>query len=66
MPRADRRRFRAILHNCREHGVDSQARGRKDFREYLRGFAAYVQMVQPEDGKALAEEVDQLLAGDGA
>jgi RNA-directed DNA polymerase len=61
VPRAARRRFRAILHNCRRHGVASQAHGREDFADYLRGFAAYVTMVQPDLGAKLAEEVKQLL-----
>jgi retron-type reverse transcriptase len=63
VPRKDRRRFRAILENCRRHGVASQARGHKDFPAYLRGFAAYVHMVQPTLGLKLKGEVDQILAG---
>ena len=66
VPRAARRRFRAILANCRKHGVASQARDRADFPAYLRGFAAYVSMVQPELGARLVAEVDALLAGDDA
>ena len=62
VPRDDRRRFRAILNNCRKHGVASQANGRDDFPDYLRGFAAYVHMVTPELGKQLVAEVDELLA----
>ncbi len=62
VPRDDRRRFRAILNNCRKHGVASQANGRDDFPDYLRGFAAYVHMVSPELGKRLVAEVDNLLA----
>ncbi|MFO7566613.1 MAG: reverse transcriptase domain-containing protein [Enhygromyxa sp.] len=61
VPRDARRRFRATLHNCRAHGVASQARGREDFTDYLRGFAAYVQMVQPELGARWVAEVEQLL-----
>ncbi|HRC58948.1 MAG TPA: reverse transcriptase family protein, partial [Kofleriaceae bacterium] len=61
VPRADRRRFRALLHNCKKHGVASQAKGRDDFAAYLAGYAAYVQMVQPELGKAWAAEVARLL-----
>jgi RNA-directed DNA polymerase len=63
VPRAERRRFRAILSNCRRHGVASQARGREDFADYLRGFAAYVAMVQPKQGRKLLAEVRELLAG---
>lgn len=61
VPRDARRRFRAILHNCKTKGVASQARGRDDFEDYLRGFAAYVQMVQPELGGRWVNEVDALL-----
>jgi RNA-directed DNA polymerase len=61
VPRAARRRFRALLHNCKQHGVASQARGRDDFADYLRGYAAYVHMVQPELGARWIAEVDGLL-----
>ena len=65
VPRADRRRFRAILHNCAAHGVASQARDRDDFTAYLAGYAAYVHMVDPALGRAWLDEVDRLLARDG-
>jgi RNA-directed DNA polymerase len=66
VPRADRKRFRAILHNCKKHGVASQAKGRDDFEAYLAGYAAYVQMVEPALGRRWALEVEQLLgAGHG-
>jgi hypothetical protein len=61
VPREERRRFRAMLHNCRQHGVESQARGRPDFAGYLRGFASYVHMVDPDEGAALLKEVAALL-----
>ncbi|MCA9683301.1 MAG: RNA-directed DNA polymerase, partial [Myxococcales bacterium] len=60
IPRDLRRRFRATLHNCKVHGVASQARDRDDFVDYLRGFAAYVQMVQPDLGAAWLAEIDGL------
>ena len=66
IPRAARREFRAVLHNCRLHGVAAQARGRKDFRAYLLGFAAYVKMVQPALGKQLISEVRAVLREDQA
>lgn len=65
VPREARRRFRAILHNCRRNGVAAEARGRDDFADYLRGFAAYVHMVQPELGARLLAEVSEILGGDG-
>jgi RNA-directed DNA polymerase len=61
IPREDRRRFKAILANCRKHGVGSQARGRKDFESWLRGYAAYVKMVHPELGARWQREVKELL-----
>jgi hypothetical protein len=64
LPREARRRFRAILHNCRKHGVDAQARGREDFRDYLRGFAAWAAMVDPVEGRRLQEEVRALLGAE--
>jgi retron-type reverse transcriptase len=66
IPREERRRFRAILHNCRTQpgGVDAQARDHPRFQDYLRGFASYVHMVQPEEGAALLKEVEELLGPD--
>ncbi len=61
VPRQARRRFRAILHNCRQHGVASQAGDHADFPAYLRGFAAYVHMVQPALGIQLRAEVEAVL-----
>jgi len=61
VPRADRKRFRAILHNCEKHGVASQAKGRTDFESYLAGYAAYIHMVEPELGTKLVAQVAKLL-----
>jgi retron-type reverse transcriptase len=63
VPREDRRRFRAILHNCAKHGIESQARGNPDFKAYLAGYAAYVHMVDPALGKAYLDEVARLIGG---
>ncbi|MFN0247892.1 MAG: reverse transcriptase family protein [Kofleriaceae bacterium] len=63
VPRRDRRRFRAILHNIAKNGLQAEAKGRADFAAYLQGYAAYVQMVQPALGKAWAAEVEKLLGG---
>jgi RNA-directed DNA polymerase len=65
VPRAARRRFRAILHNCKKNGIASEAKGRPDFAAYLRGFAAYVTMVQPELGRRYAAEVEAILKSGG-
>jgi hypothetical protein len=61
IPREERRRFRAILHNCRRNGVESQARGNAHFGDYLRGFASYVHMVHPEEGDDFLRQVAELL-----
>lgn len=61
VPRRDRRRFRAILHNIEKRGLEAEAKGRPDFVAYLAGYAAYVQMVQPELGTAWSAEVARLV-----
>jgi retron-type reverse transcriptase len=66
VPRRERRRFRAILHNCRKHGVESQARGRPQFTAYLRGYASYIHMVDPEEGAELLQQVEDLLGPETA
>jgi retron-type reverse transcriptase len=60
IPRDDRRRFKAILHNVKKHGLESQARGRKDFVAWLEGYAAYVHMVHPVLGAKWLAEVRAL------
>ncbi len=65
IPREDRRRFRAILHNCAKHGLESQAKGHEDFKAYLAGYAAYVHMVDPVLGRRYLDEVAKLV-GEGA
>lgn len=62
VPRAQRRRFRAILANVKKNGLEAEARGKDDLEAWLRGFAAYVQMVQPTLGEKLAREVQEVLA----
>jgi len=65
IPRTARRRFRAILHNCRKHGVASQANGNPAFTSYLSGFASYVYMVHPEEGAELLRQVNELTGKEG-
>ncbi len=60
VPREARRRLRAILHNCRKFGVESQARGNARFGDYLRGLASYIHMVHPEEGAELLREIEAL------
>jgi RNA-directed DNA polymerase len=64
IPRDARRRFRAILHNCKKHGVASQARQHPRFEGYLRGFASYINMVHPEEGAELLRQVEELLGSE--
>jgi hypothetical protein len=63
-PREARRGFRALLHNCRRHGLASQAKGCDDLGAYLRGYASYVHMVQPDEGAELLRQVDELIGPD--
>lgn len=67
IPREDRRRFRAILHNCAKHGLESQAGSfppGADFKAYLAGYAAYVHMVDPKLGKQYLDAVGKLIGKD--
>ena len=59
--REERRTFRALLHNCRQKGLASQARDRADLGAYLRGFASYVHMVHPDEGTEFLRQVEELL-----
>src|SRR5262249_21531658 len=72
VPRELRRELRAILHNCEKTGVEEQARRHPRFggnagafAQYLRGIAAYLNMVQPEHGAALLRRVNELVGTDG-
>jgi RNA-directed DNA polymerase len=66
IPRDERRRFRAILHNCRTHGIASQTRDNPRFVDYLRGFASYIHMVHPEEGAELLCQVKELVGPETA
>ena len=71
IPRELRRELRAIVHNCEKQGVQSQAKKWHPkfngnvgaFSQYLRGIAAYLNMVQPEHGAELLRRVNELLGG---
>lgn len=59
--RDELRRLRAILHHARAEGLEAQNReGRPNFREWLRGKIAYVQMVRPELGAKMLAEYEAL------
>lgn len=65
IPRKIRRNFRATIHNCEKHGIQSQAKGKQGFHEYLMGMASYINMVHPKEGKELLERVAKLGNFDG-
>ena len=61
--RETRRRLRAILHNCRTRGVDSQNTGCDPlFLDRLRGRIAFVSQINPAHGAQLRAAWDQIAA----
>lgn len=53
-PRAEVEELRAILHNCRRHGPQTQNRDQHpDFRAHLRGRIAWIQSLDPAKGARL-------------
>ena len=55
------RRLRAILHRAKSEGLDAQNReGRENFREWLAGKIAFVNMVRPDAGAKLKSALDSL------
>ncbi|MEO1523908.1 MAG: reverse transcriptase family protein [Planctomycetota bacterium] len=67
VPREQRRKLRAILHDAETNGLDVAARGRPQFRAWLLGTTGWIQMVDPDEGAALMTRVQRLLrqSGDG-
>jgi RNA-directed DNA polymerase len=78
VPRELRRELRAILHNCETKGIEGEAKrwakerkkrdenfkgSAKGFAQYLRGIAAYLNMVQPEHGAPLLRRVNEMFGG---
>ncbi|MFN7974826.1 MAG: reverse transcriptase domain-containing protein [Acidobacteriota bacterium] len=61
--REERRRLRAILHNCAKNGLARENRGAHPrFADHLKGKVSFVTMVDPERGKPLVEALDRALA----
>ncbi len=57
--RRDVRRLRAILHNAKKHGLESQNRDQEaNFAAQIRGQIAFVQMINPDQGRALRAALD--------
>ncbi|MDB5388162.1 MAG: hypothetical protein JWM11_3808 [Planctomycetaceae bacterium] len=62
--RSEVRRIRAILHRARTEGLDAQNRqDHPNFRAWLQGMIAYIQMARPEMGLRLSNELETLLRG---
>ena len=49
------------IHNCEKLGLESQRRGNPRFEAWLRGYAAWIHMVHPDEGSALTARVERLL-----
>ena len=62
VPRQQRRRLRAILHDAEKNGLRAAARGRSGFESWLQGYAAYINMVHPAEGQELMTRVQTLIA----
>ncbi len=64
VPRPLVRRIRAILHGAKSTGLEAQNReGRTNFKEWLGGMIAYIEMVSPKRGGQLREEFEALPKG---
>lgn len=62
--RTEVRRIRAILHRARTEGLDAQNKqGHPNFKAWLQGMIAYIQMARPEMGHRLSHELETLLRG---
>lgn len=61
LARREYEQLKAILHNCRQHGLESQNRdGHPDFRAHLTGRVAFLESVHPAHGRRLREVLRQL------
>lgn len=60
VPREERRKLRAILHQCQKFGVAAQSKGDPRFLPWLRGYASYIHMVHPEEGLKFLEIIKTL------
>jgi retron-type reverse transcriptase len=66
VPRAVRRRLRAILHRARAEGLAAQNReGHPHFEGWVRGMIAYVAMTDPAAGARLRAELAAVLPAGG-
>ncbi|MBI4859381.1 MAG: RNA-directed DNA polymerase [Candidatus Riflebacteria bacterium] len=66
VPRTEVRRLRAILHRAATEGLAAQNRqNHPRFAEWVQGMVAYISMVNPAQGKPLAEALARLDAKKG-
>jgi len=61
VPREKRRQFRAIIHDAQKNGLQAASRGRPGFQNWLQGFAAYLNMVHPQEEGESMRLVSELL-----
>jgi hypothetical protein len=61
IPRSERDRLKALLHNCVRHGPSSQNRANlADFRAHLMGRLAHVKMITPLHGQRMERLFQQI------
>lgn len=60
LPREERDRLRAIVHNCLVYGAAGQAHGRPRFRDELRGRIAAANSLDPMFGARLLEQFSRI------
>ncbi|WP_247827113.1 reverse transcriptase family protein [Arthrobacter antioxidans] len=58
--RTDYDALRAILHNCRVHGPESQRRGQADLRAHLAGRISWVESLNPQRGRRLRDAFERI------
>ena len=59
--RKEIRKFRAILHNCEKHGLESQNKeNHPNFIAYLKGYCSFISMVDKEKGEKFSEQINRI------
>lgn len=66
LPRTLRKRFRAMLHNVEQNGLQAENReNHPDFWAYLQGFVNYAFMVRPELGEQWQAQLERIAKKQG-
>ncbi len=60
VPREEYDALKAVLHNCRTHGPETQRRGSADLRAHLAGRIAWVASLNPQRGRKLQDAFDAI------